>query len=333
MTKALVPLIIAVALAALSVCAQSADIACGPTTGIEGIIGISATTNAHAELPNSDVYMTRLGCTLSGALLGCALNCSVNPTCAPAGTGWLRLSSATNAHASTYANSVYPYGICCSMHCQNPAPALNCIWHVGSCPTNQAQIVRLSSVSNAHVSTGTVYPEVLCCAKVSECSDGIDNDGNGLIDYPNDPGCDGPDDPTECTSWTNSTFCFNYQEYCGNVTALDNCGIRRTVPCRDCAEGQPKCRADCSYDIDGLCHAACIGVNDCVMVDPRCEGRPVGSLVTVGDHSILCCAGGSMPALYENDLRYNTTRDRIASARISTTKTGQVVKISIVNFG
>jgi len=34
-------------------------------------------------------------------------------------------------------------------------------------------------------------------AVTPECSDGIDNDGNGLIDYPDDPGCDSPDDPEE----------------------------------------------------------------------------------------------------------------------------------------
>ena len=30
-----------------------------------------------------------------------------------------------------------------------------------------------------------------------ECSDGIDNDGDGLIDYPADPGCSSPDDDSE----------------------------------------------------------------------------------------------------------------------------------------
>jgi hypothetical protein len=30
-----------------------------------------------------------------------------------------------------------------------------------------------------------------------QCSDGIDNDGDGYVDYPNDPGCLGPVDPTE----------------------------------------------------------------------------------------------------------------------------------------
>lgn len=33
-----------------------------------------------------------------------------------------------------------------------------------------------------------------------ECSDGIDNDGDGLIDYPNDPDCSSPFDETESGS-------------------------------------------------------------------------------------------------------------------------------------
>jgi hypothetical protein len=34
---------------------------------------------------------------------------------------------------------------------------------------------------------------------IRECRDGIDNDGNGLIDYPIDPGCSAPDDDRELT--------------------------------------------------------------------------------------------------------------------------------------
>jgi hypothetical protein len=34
-------------------------------------------------------------------------------------------------------------------------------------------------------------------APVPQCSDGIDNDGDGYTDYPNDPGCTDLDDPTE----------------------------------------------------------------------------------------------------------------------------------------
>jgi len=36
------------------------------------------------------------------------------------------------------------------------------------------------------------------CQK-AQCSDGIDNNGDGKIDYPNDPGCDSPSDDTETT--------------------------------------------------------------------------------------------------------------------------------------
>ena len=30
-----------------------------------------------------------------------------------------------------------------------------------------------------------------------QCSDGIDNDGDGLVDFPDDPGCIGPNDDSE----------------------------------------------------------------------------------------------------------------------------------------
>jgi hypothetical protein len=35
---------------------------------------------------------------------------------------------------------------------------------------------------------------------VAECSDGVDNDGDGLTDHPNDPGCSSPSDPSEVGS-------------------------------------------------------------------------------------------------------------------------------------
>jgi hypothetical protein len=49
------------------------------------------------------------------------------------------------------------------------------------------------------------------CAK-HECQDGVDNDGDGLIDYPNDPGCDSPTDDDEtddCPSGPNCPECGN----------------------------------------------------------------------------------------------------------------------------
>lgn len=34
-------------------------------------------------------------------------------------------------------------------------------------------------------------------SELPECSDGLDNDQDGPADHPHDPGCDGPDDPSE----------------------------------------------------------------------------------------------------------------------------------------
>ena len=35
-----------------------------------------------------------------------------------------------------------------------------------------------------------------------QCQDGIDNDGDGYIDYPNDPGCSSPSDDNEIDNFS-----------------------------------------------------------------------------------------------------------------------------------
>jgi hypothetical protein len=49
------------------------------------------------------------------------------------------------------------------------------------------------------------------CSK-HECSDGVDNDGDGLVDYPNDPGCATPDSDSELDDCPNGPNC----PECGN---------------------------------------------------------------------------------------------------------------------
>src|SRR3989344_2538889 len=39
--------------------------------------------------------------------------------------------------------------------------------------------------------------DFMCRSRLLQCSDGIDNDGDGFIDYPNDPGCSSADDDDE----------------------------------------------------------------------------------------------------------------------------------------
>src|SRR5579871_5690245 len=53
----------------------------------------------------------------------------------------------------------------------------------------------------------------------SQCQDGIDNDGDGLIDYPNDPGCFAPEQNSEeddCPSGPNCPQCGNGIDDDGN---------------------------------------------------------------------------------------------------------------------
>lgn len=45
-------------------------------------------------------------------------------------------------------------------------------------------------------------PELSRAGLAGECSDGVDNDGNGLVDYPADPGCESELDPREEPSAT-----------------------------------------------------------------------------------------------------------------------------------
>ena len=53
-------------------------------------------------------------------------------------------------------------------------------------------------IDRAIVKSGTTEERFPCDAgPAAWCSDGIDNDGNGFIDYPDDPGCFSPDDNDE----------------------------------------------------------------------------------------------------------------------------------------
>ena len=47
------------------------------------------------------------------------------------------------------------------------------------------------------ISSGGRVNAGLALAAIAQCSDGIDNDGDGLVDYPKDPGCGSPSDTDE----------------------------------------------------------------------------------------------------------------------------------------
>ena len=81
---------------------------------------------------------------------------------------------------------------------------------VDSCPAGQKKVVTFSSLQ-----CGTYYGcESEKPTGKPACADGIDNDNDGMIDYPADTGCYGADDSTEtpymggsCLSYTTQTSC------------------------------------------------------------------------------------------------------------------------------
>lgn len=61
---------------------------------------------------------------------------------------------------------------------------------------------------NGRVDAGETDPNVFDGPPPpAQCSDGIDNDGDSLIDYPEDPGCDGPTDDDEFNEPPAATAC------------------------------------------------------------------------------------------------------------------------------
>ncbi|MCG8590863.1 MAG: hypothetical protein MJE66_16345, partial [Proteobacteria bacterium] len=97
-----------------------------------------------------------------------------------------------------------------------------------------------------------------------DCSDGIDNDGDGLVDAGEDPGCADADDPLE----TNAAV------VCDDGVDNDGDGLRDwpyDLGCRDALWGleAPACEDGLDNDGDGLVDFDGGGVGD---PDPQCAG-------------------------------------------------------------
>jgi len=77
-------------------------------------------------------------------------------------------------------------------------------WSLGLGPADVDAAMRTSALdiespgSDRDSGAGLVHAQDAgTLLELTECQDGIDNDGDGLVDHPADPGCDGPDDPSE----------------------------------------------------------------------------------------------------------------------------------------
>lgn len=112
----------------------------------------------------------------------------------------LRLSGDTNAHAEIPSGQTSGYQDICYGN-------LNCVERDNSCSQGEVEVVRLSDNTNAHIEKAgeSNFNTAICCSTgsiVPQCRDGIDNDGDDLIDFPADPGCTSQEDNDESDSET-----------------------------------------------------------------------------------------------------------------------------------
>jgi Bacterial Ig-like domain (group 1) len=81
---------------------------------------------------------------------------------------------------------------------------------------------------------------------VTECSDGIDNDGDGQVDFPADPGCDDAQDDTEVSEGSETIFAdsevtigYGKGAFKGQVTSTDDrCEPQRVVKIKKAKPGK-----------------------------------------------------------------------------------------------
>jgi cysteine-rich repeat protein len=115
------------------------------------VLGLSAQTNAHAELYNQNHYSYVLCCNFGNGIQSDECN---------GGAGIVKLSSATNAHAETYTQSTYSNPVC---YKGTGGFTFSCSPRTGSCLAGTYSILSLSAAIDAHVGLPGQYPVQICC--------------------------------------------------------------------------------------------------------------------------------------------------------------------------
>ncbi|MBW3004293.1 DUF11 domain-containing protein [Candidatus Woesearchaeota archaeon] len=136
-------------------CTHRTGIACLP--GETKVLGMSATTNAHAELANQSLYNTSI----------CCQDLSGRNTILTTGTPFLNLSNYTNAHVALPNTSVfYPF----TANISGSNDTLTCSYindptAPGFCTYPQSCLATISNDTNAHISdcTNNPYNWTICC--------------------------------------------------------------------------------------------------------------------------------------------------------------------------
>ncbi|MCI0551308.1 MAG: hypothetical protein L0287_10155, partial [Anaerolineae bacterium] len=103
-------------------------------------------------------------------------------------------------------------------------------------------------------------PCTLSCCTPTECNDGIDNDGDGLIDFPADCGCTDASDTTEAPNPTRE--CNNGIDNDGDgFTDLADCGCANACDSSEAPDPLTECNDGIDNDGDGFIDDADCGCN------------------------------------------------------------------------
>ena len=138
--------------------------------------------NCSASPPGN----TQLVCDVNHP--GCFLSCAQRENCDPGEQELYDLNAAQASQGGIAGKAARK--VCCSLNATAGASCgtLACQTKTGGCG-NAQEVVRLNQDENSHFAEGDLkYNNADCCDVTYQCSDGIDNDHDGLIDSA-DPEC------------------------------------------------------------------------------------------------------------------------------------------------
>lgn len=301
------------------------------------IFSISSLTNGHAEnwsfnfyrLPS--FYPNVVCCQGTGFTVGNSCNNGVQV---------IKMSDDTNAHLeiSNYTPSTYPKDVCMSPGLANAK--ILCNYTTQNCNDIEYDtcLATISSDTNAHVADCTTNPyttKICCKARCKEnwetdCTDGIDNDCNGLTDC-EDPQCDGSingtvkntnEQPIPLTdisakknltniksTTTDNQGIYNLSINCGTYNLLASSqeyvpqiktGIyvppRQQITVDFTLVFGTSCESDCTFTSDNIVHDSCSGKNGCAFCDNRtkaaCDNSQPGWIRDYNESYYIICSSG-----------------------------------------
>lgn len=186
-------------------------------------LDIPAVQSLALNVTGFDTVTALLGSTCSGTALACSDPPLMTVGALAAGTYYFVVdaySSGSGAYTLT-TSGVLANGAACDAHPLTQSGALTC--------------------GSGYACKGTTGAKT---CQVAQCNDTMDNNGNGKVDYPADPGCTSPSDDTE------TTVCPGAQcPVCSNGIDDDMDGMT-------------------DYPADSACIAASSANEACVSVDP-----------------------------------------------------------------